>query len=1572
MKNRFLLSAVLLCLFLCSQAQWLSMNPGAGGRVQGVSCDPTIPGRMFVASDMEGYYYSDDYGSSWNFAAQNLHTGFVLLTKGRGTKFFVGHALGLSVSTDMGDTYTLAAPTKDKTIGVIEFDPSDNETIYAGISWLGNDGAHLNHYPIGHNPNGANGFGYATTNTVKEIFYSTDGGDSWNTSSWDNYNLGDGRAVSIQVNPTLSSDVLLATFEGLFESVDIAANNWSPIAAPQGAVDQSCYGADFTQDGNWIYAIYRMNDGSHLFVRPRNGSDWQDLGKGNWPIDNGRAPSDSRYRETNMFQPKVYQGGNVNEHYVLIGQRDQNPADALYEGRFTTNGSSVTGSIERVMGYVDARIELPPYNVGWNLYTSICRNNSYYPVSWNGDAGNPHERGVFTMSQQSFFTGDAADGNQDWRVVSTGFVKQINGENFWRTRGTASTFTYDMAAYQNYVIQVQADNGAVESWDGGYTWRQAQLGGDLVDAHGVHILPNNGNPIVLMSITNGFGGGGGDANTARLMFKNLNLAGPDGTAHGFMQLIAPGQNANRRGLPNNKIFQFHNDPFDEDRLFVLTFDGLYVCEDIYDFIAGGSSQFRKIQSENTNNQRSQGLEFHPTNPDIIYYKDGTGSYEGTKGGDGNYTWVRMTRGNGTPVNKLQRGGLAAVQKGSNIYLYTYVQGEGIARADNGSTNFGTIVLSDDDAIDIELGGKPVWWEEGRNEISVGDLIAVEDELYVPYQQWDEYRVGYGILKGEVQDNGSVNWSNWTGDNIYNVVRQIKHYEGVIYLATQGSGIQARKVNGTFDPAPAINEDDYVHPEPPAFFPIFTDVEKARNLLWEGIDSPMSNVETSSSPGQASEGSLSQFVQGLTRSQPGDRPALLISFDPVDATDGTLIIDLYGIGGAMNTVNIKLFDKFNGFKDLSPLVNVAANRFTTFSVPVEGGTLDPAELNRIQIETFGNGTDKLYIDNIQIQGDGIAYSTTGNVPVSEVVVTPDVVTIPKGETLTIAVDVLPSNAGDKSVSYATSNSSVVSLFGPNLTANTPGTATVTVTSNSNPEISGQVVITVTEPVTGVNLSPDNNVLNIGETLTLSAEVLPFDATDLGVTFASSNPSIFTVDNSGIVTAVSVGIASAVVTTDDGSFMDDVQIEVVESAGPTPGIYRIKNLETGKYIRATSLTGNSNLRADGTSTTDDRLLWTVTSTTDDYFSLVSDYSGKKIRPKNTADNINIRQFSPDVSAFVEWSATAGSSDDVFYLVNRETGKQMRPTSSTNTALIQVPAENTAYTQWEFEPVGDNSPVSVTSVSLSPANATMMVGASTSLTASVSPANATNQSVSYSSSNTSVATVSGAGVVSAVAVGTATITVTTQDGGFTDQATVTVEEIPAGGEGNGSCDATSPAGKPNPPCQVQAIVLSSSSVRLMWNDNSDNETCFDVQAFRETDQWRGGGMPDPAANATSVDITNLMLNQRYTFRIKAIGSAGGSVWVETDQVDLSGGARFETTANPSINSTFQLYPNPVNSTLNIRLGELDATGYKVYDGAGRIVENGLINKGLKVLNINTTGFESGLYFIRIADRTEMFIKE
>ncbi len=86
-----------------------------------------------------------------------------------------------------------------------------------------------------------------------------------------------------------------------------------------------------------------------------------------------------------------------------------------------------------------------------------------------------------------------------------------------------------------------------------------------------------------------------------------------------------------------------------------------------------------------------------------------------------------------------------------------------------------------------------------------------------------------------------------------------------------------------------------------------------------------------------------------------------------------------------------------------------------------------------------------------------------------------------------------------------------------------------------------------------------------------------------------------------------------------------------------------------------------------------------------------------------------------------------------------------------------------------------VPVTGVSLEYPSLRILLGASIPFNATIAPANASNKNISWTSSDNSVATVSASGLVTAVNLGTATITATTADGGFTANCTVTVFQAP-----------------------------------------------------------------------------------------------------------------------------------------------------------------------------------------------------
>ena len=117
------------------------------------------------------------------------------------------------------------------------------------------------------------------------------------------------------------------------------------------------------------------------------------------------------------------------------------------------------------------------------------------------------------------------------------------------------------------------------------------------------------------------------------------------------------------------------------------------------------------------------------------------------------------------------------------------------------------------------------------------------------------------------------------------------------------------------------------------------------------------------------------------------------------------------------------------------------------------------------------------------------------------------------------------------------------------------------------------------------------------------------------------------------------------------------------------------------------------------------------------------------------------------------------------------------SADTAIITVTAQGDNTKSASCAVTVTAATVPVTGVTLNKTSTSLYVGGTETLTATVAPDNATDKTVTWTSSNPSVATVEN-GVVTAVSAGTATITVTTDDGGKTATCTVTVSRYSSGG--------------------------------------------------------------------------------------------------------------------------------------------------------------------------------------------------
>jgi outer membrane protein assembly factor BamB len=92
----------------------------------------------------------------------------------------------------------------------------------------------------------------------------------------------------------------------------------------------------------------------------------------------------------------------------------------------------------------------------------------------------------------------------------------------------------------------------------------------------------------------------------------------------------------------------------------------------------------------------------------------------------------------------------------------------------------------------------------------------------------------------------------------------------------------------------------------------------------------------------------------------------------------------------------------------------------------------------------------------------------------------------------------------------------------------------------------------------------------------------------------------------------------------------------------------------------------------------------------------------------------------------------------------------------------------------------------------------------------------------------------------------------------------------------DDTLPPTTPNAPTNLEAEVISSSEIKLTWNDNSDNEVGFKIE--RKTDSTDWDEIKTVEANTITYTDTELTSNTRYYYRVKAYNQGGESAYSNT----------------------------------------------------------------------------------------------
>lgn len=148
-----------------------------------------------------------------------------------------------------------------------------------------------------------------------------------------------------------------------------------------------------------------------------------------------------------------------------------------------------------------------------------------------------------------------------------------------------------------------------------------------------------------------------------------------------------------------------------------------------------------------------------------------------------------------------------------------------------------------------------------------------------------------------------------------------------------------------------------------------------------------------------------------------------------------------------------------------------------------------------------------------------------VAVSQLTMNHETAAMTVGESLTLAAQILPANADNKSVTWASSDESIATVENGVVTAKKAGSVEVTATAADGSAQTTSCAVTVSEPVTvtGITLADSSLELVIGEQKALTAQVLP-EGSNAEVSWSSDNTTVVQVSAAGVISAIGTGTAN----------------------------------------------------------------------------------------------------------------------------------------------------------------------------------------------------------------------------------------------------------------------------------------------------------------------------------------------------------------------------------------------------------------------------------------------------------------
>ena len=418
------------------------------------------------------------------------------------------------------------------------------------------------------------------------------------------------------------------------------------------------------------------------------------------------------------------------------------------------------------------------------------------------------------------------------------------------------------------------------------------------------------------------------------------------------------------------------------------------------------------------------------------------------------------------------------------------------------------------------------------------------------------------------------------------------------------------------------------------------------------------------------------------------------------------------------------------------------------------------------------------------------SVTVTTPVESITLDRISVTLEEGQTTTLVATINPSDADNKTVTWSSSNSQVATVSGGVVTAVAEGTAVITASADGKEAKCSVTVQNSVIQVTSVTLNKSTLSLQKGQSETLTATVKPTNATDKTVTWSSSDATIVSVDQNGLVSALKSGTATVMAKAGEKSATCTVTVTT-----PVVSVTLDRSSVTLEEGQSTTLTAtispnDADEKTVSWSSSDTHVATVsngvVTAEKEGSAVITASAGGKQATCVITVQ----KHVVPVTSVTINKSTLnlkKGESETLVATVNPSDATDKTVTWSSRDASIAIVDQNgtvaalssgTVIIEAKAGEQSANCTVTVTTpvelVTLDITSITLEEGQSTTLTATITPSDADEKTVTWTSSDTRVATVNN-GVVTAVAEGNATITASAGGKEATCRVTVQRAVIP-----------------------------------------------------------------------------------------------------------------------------------------------------------------------------------------------------